>query len=205
MEPEKLSNLLCWIDDLSPRHLTLGKVMLESDYGRIYGMDLYTLGALNRSLDHIGGFGAALKNGSWLSAGALVRIQFDTAMRYFAAFLVDDPHQFAVEVLSGTMVRDIPDKTGRKMTDRYLSRKIGEKYRWFPDSYDRMSGYVHMSDIHMLAPIQASGDKTARTIGFEIGKMENCVSDRIYNSLTTTFKISTEIFLDLVEDWATTK
>ena len=193
------------IENLAPEHVSLGKEMLEADNGTFYGMDLLTLGALNRSLDHLSGFQSLIRGGSWLSAGALLRVQLDTALRYLAATLVDDPHEFAGAVMGGAKIRNMEDREGKKMTDAYLVSKLGERYPWIPASYEKMSGYVHLSSEHLSAPFYASGDDVTRTVEFEIGSMKGEVPHFIYVQLTTTFLLATEIFLEYAGNWVATK
>ena len=77
--------------ELEAVHLRLGKEMFEAFGGAMYGMDLLAAGALNRSKAHIAGFSTLIKAKNLICSGALLRLQLDTAMRFFAAFLVERP------------------------------------------------------------------------------------------------------------------
>lgn len=140
MEPtnsESLEASLLSLGRLDRAHIELGKQMFEALGGAMYGMDLLAAGALNRSKAHIAGFRALLEARNLICAGALLRLQLDTAMRFYAAFLVDQPYNFALAVLRGERVRNIKDRDGRKMTDAYLAQKLGEEFAWVPRVYER--------------------------------------------------------------------
>ena len=74
-----------------------------------------------------------------ICAGALLRLQLDTALRFYAAFRVEKPHDFALAVLDGKRVRDLKDLDGQKMTDDYLVRKLGAS---FPGFHRCMNGLL---------------------------------------------------------------
>ena len=98
---------LASLERLDKTHLELGKQMFEAFGGAMYGMDLLAAGALNRSKCHLAGFRSLLMARNLICAGALLRLQLDTALRFYAAFLVEEPHDFALAVLGGERVRDI--------------------------------------------------------------------------------------------------
>ena len=154
--------------ELEAVHLRLGKEMFEAFGGAMYGMDLLAAGALNRSKAHIAGFSTLIKAKNLICSGALLRLQLDTAMRFFAAFLVERPHDFAMSVLRGEKVRDLKDRSGKKMTDVYLCQKLGEEFEWVPRVYERTSGYVHLSSTHLMSALSPSSGADADDWTFTI-------------------------------------
>lgn len=209
MEPtnsESLEASLLSLGRLDRAHIELGKQMFEAFGGAMYGMDLLAAGALNRSKAHIAGFRALLEARNLICAGALLRLQLDTAMRFYAAFLVDQPHDFALAVLRGERVRNIEDRDGRKMTDAYLVQKLGEEFAWVPRVYERTSGYVHLSSIHLLSALGASeGALDERLLSIKISAEDKELPDTIYIEATDAFRAATDVFLRYVHGWVFTK
>lgn len=188
-------------------HLHLAKEMFEAYGGALYGMDLLAVGALNRSKAHITGFMALIEAKNMICAGALLRLQLDTAMRFFAAFLVDHPHDFAIAVLRGEKVRDLKDSTGKKMTDAYLSQKLGNEFEWVPRVYEKTSGYIHLSSTHLMSALTPSNDSDPddRRFTAKISSMDKPLPDGIYIEASDAFGAATDIILQYVQGWVFTK
>lgn len=82
---ESLEESLTRLTEMDRAHLEPGMGMAKAFGGALYGMDLLAFGALNRSKAHIAGFRALIGQRNLICAGALLRLQLDTAMRFFAA------------------------------------------------------------------------------------------------------------------------
>lgn len=209
-EPEHSDSLeesLSKLDRLDKAQLELGKQMFEVFGGALYGMDLLAAGALNRSKAHVAGFRSLLDSKNLICAGALLRLQLDTAMRFYAAFLVERPHEFALAVLSGQRVRDIKDRDGKKMTDAYLVQKLGQEFPWMPRVYERTSGYVHLSSMHLLSALHAPAEDPAdeRSFTIKISAEDKPLPEFIYIEAADAFRAATGVLLRYVHGWAVTK
>ena len=169
----------------------------------MYGMDLLTSGALNRSLAHIAGFTSLLKARNLVCAGAILRLQLDTALRYYASFLVAEPHEFALRVLAGEHIRKLRDEDDRQLTDAYLVEKLGVEFNWIPRVYERTSGYVHLSATHLMAAL--SPGESERTVEIKISADDKPLPDWIYVEALAAFSASTQVFLKYVYGWIITK
>jgi hypothetical protein len=181
--------------------------MFEAFGGAFYGMDLLAAGALNRSKAHIAGFQQLVGAKNLICAGALLRLQLDTALRFYAAFLVEQPHDFALAVLGGARVRDLKDRDGKKMTDAYLVEKLGQEFDWVPRVYERTSGYVHLSSTHLLsamAPTEGASDSD-RAITIKIAAEDKPLPAWIYIEAVDAFRAATDILLRYVHGWVFTK
>jgi hypothetical protein len=180
--------------------------MFEAFGGAMYGMDLLAAGALNRSKAYVAGFRTLLAGKNLICAGALLRLQLDTAMRFYAAFLVERPHEFALTVLAGQRVRDIKDRDGKKMTDAYLVQKLGQEFPWVPRVYERTSGYVHLSSTHLLSalhsPIESADE---RTFTIKISAEDKPLPDFIDIEAADAFRATTDVLLRYVQGWVFTK
>jgi hypothetical protein len=210
MKPTQTESLHASLDKLGhldDAHLDLGKRMFEAFGGALYGMDLFTAGALNRSKAHISGFRHLVEAKNLICAGSLLRLQLDTALRFHAAFLVEHPHEFALAVLDGKRVRDLKDRDGKKMTDAYLVEKLGKEYEWVPRVYERTSGYVHLSATHLLSamgPVEGA-DPSARSISIKIAAEDKPLPVGLYVEAVDAFVAATEILLQHVHGWVFTK
>lgn len=204
---ESLEASLVTLAELASVHLRLGKEMFEAFGGAMYGMDLLAAGALNRSRAHIAGFSTLIKAKNLICSGALVRLQLDTAMRFFAAFLVERPHDFAIAVLRGEKVRDLKDRSGKRMTDAYLSQRLGEEFDWVPRVYERTSGYVHLSSTHLMSALSPSNgvDADDRSFTVKISAEDKPLPEAIYIEASDAFRAATSILLRHVEGWVFTK
>jgi hypothetical protein len=185
----------------------LGKQLFEAFGGAMYGMDLFAAGALNRSRAHVAGFRSLIVSKNLICAGALLRLQLDTAMRFRAAFLVERPHDFAIAVLGGQRVRDIRDRDGNKMTDAYLVQKLGQEFPWVPRVYERTSGYVHLSATHLLSALHPSTEASAdeRRFTIKISAEDKPLPDFIYIETVDAFRAATDVLLRYVHGWVFTK
>ena len=131
----------------------------------------------------------------------------DTALRFHAAFLVDQPHDFALAVLGGERVRDLKDRDGKKMTDAYLVAKLGREFDWVPRVYERTSGYVHLSQTHLIGALRLreAVSESDRSMTIKISAKAKPLPSWIYIEAVDAFRAATEILLRYVHGWAFTK
>ena len=132
---------------LEKTHLELGKQMFEAADGHVWPLDILANATLNRSLGLLHAFTDLIKKKNFMTAAVILRLQLDNCLRLYGAWLVDDPHDFAVNVFEGKHIRRIKAKDGKLMTDRYLVSKMAEKIEpKVIGLYEDTSGYVHLSD-----------------------------------------------------------
>jgi hypothetical protein len=204
---ESLDASLAKLKRLEDAHLELGKEMFEAFGGALYGMDLLAAGALNRSKAHIAGFRQLIGVKNMICAGAVLRLQLDTALRFHAAFLVEQPHDFALAVLGGRRVRDLKSRDGKKMTDAYLVERLGEEFDWVPHVYERTSAYVHLSATHLLSAMGLTEDTSEldRSITIKIAAEDKPLPIWIYIEAVDAFRAATDILLRYVHGWVFSK
>jgi hypothetical protein len=187
-------------------HLSLFKQMAGAYGGAFYGMDLLAFGALNRSKAQIAGFKVLVRSKNLICAGAILRLQLDTALRFYASFLVAEPHKFALDVTAGKRIQDIKDMDGHKMRDAYLVKQLGKVYEWVPRVYERTSGYVHFSSVHIISAItRKPGDDSERKIEIKMSAKDKVLPPELYVEIVDTFIASTEILLTYVHGWVFSK
>ncbi len=194
------------LEALADDHMAIGRSMTEAYGGALYGMDLLAYGALNRSRAHLTGFTSSIQARNLLCAGASLRLQLDTVLRFSAAWLVADPHAFASDVLRGTRVRNLTDRTSKKMTDAYLVQVLSRQFEWVERVYERTSGYVHFSDVHLLSAITRAEDESGeRILELKISDADKPLPTALYVEAIEAFAECTRVLLWYVTGWTVTK
>lgn len=157
--------------------LMLAKSILNGE------QDLYFWSAIDKSLKLIDSFLFAFEKRNITVLAALTRMQMDCVLRTFATTLVDDSEVFCKKVLCDEQqINYIKDKTGKKMTDKYLCESLGE-FLNLPiyDLYKKVSGYVHFSSSSFFNSVRTTG---VNSITMKISK-ENIFGDEaIYKRLS---------------------
>lgn len=190
------------LDEKKKTLTTLCMRMMQADGGKAFSLDLLAMAVFKRALAVAGGFRALVKQTNFLCAAALVRLQMDSALRFVAASLVDDPHDLARRVMAGEHIRKIPDRHGKKMTDRYLLGEIAKVAPWARDAYDKASGFVHLSDVHMFSPVTRVGN---RRVSLAIGEQDSHVHPTRWIELVSMFNAATDLVVWAMESWTQTK
>lgn len=186
-------------------HFGLGKKLVEAYDGTDYGLDYLALGSINKSLSLHTAFCDLIEKGNVVAAAPLAKIQLDNALRFFAAYLVENPHEFALEVMRGTKVEDLKDMNGIEMHDPYLLDKLSLEIHFIKNLYNTTNGFVELSDQHVFQTIskidkmKAGGFKTPNLIG------EDKYSDELYTAVVEDFKSCTEILFNYLEGWIYTR
>lgn len=183
--------------------IDLAKEMITA--ADLYQMDLLTTAVLNRSLALIDGFVGLMRSNNALAALHLVRLHLDSLLRYSAAWLVDDPGAFAMQVFGGKQVRKIRDRTGTLMLDKYLVDKLSEEYAWVSSVYAQTSGYVHLSEKHYHSALRKKAGKDERMVEAVISKDDKFIPYILKLDATgATFEI-TQCIYEYVFGWTDTK
>jgi len=194
------------LDKLQARSVEIGELgarIMTACGGNCYPLDMLFLAALNRTYAQISGFVAMLKARNFICAAPLVRLQLDTALRLFAGTLVDDPHDFTIQVLQGTQVRQLRSRDGEKMVDAYLVKKLAELYPWVSDVYSHTSGYIHLSEKHFFSSVGALDGENEVT--FKISAEDSNVTEADYEEAMGAFSAAIDIVRQLAVDWVFAK
>lgn len=177
--------------------------MIKTYGGAIYSMDFLVAAALNRTRANIKAFIQLIRDRNLVIAGALLRIQIDTALRVSAAFLVDDPHGFANRVLQGDRIDRINDRNGARLTDRSLVNALSPDFPWLERVYEKTSGYIHLSGTHIhhiFNNIQEDGH-----FQIKVAEMDRDLPDELYTEAIEAFFESIQILFKYVDGWIFTK
>lgn len=201
MSPE-LEQRISHIDGLLEGHLEALQEMLQADEAKIFGLDLLAIAALKRSMSLCSAFSLLVRNNNYLSSAALVRLQLDTCLRFFASFIVEEPHDFALQMLKGIPVRDMLDRTGKRMTDRYLVNLLGKEHDWMPRVYAETSGFIHLSEKHMLS---VWGAGTGESFPAIVGPADEHIADHFWIEMADGFIACTDALFVHLRGWIFTK
>lgn len=189
---------------LEEHQLELWQRMLRAYGSALYPLDLLATGASNRSAALCSGFRSLIKGRNIICAAPLLRLQIDTALRFYAAFLVDEPHGFASAVLKGIPVRKLKDKTGKLMHDSYLISCLSKQYPWVAKVYETTSGYIHLSATHISLAIESTDEQT-EDFEMQVGAGDKELPERTYVEAIEAFCAVTRVLHYYVEGWTVTK
>lgn len=200
---KKVENKIREIQKLQDDHLDVGKYLLTVADGTQYPFDLLAYAALNRSLALLNGFIDLMKSPNFIAAAPLLRLQLDNCLRFYAGYLVTDPHAFAIQVLSGKAINKQKSSDGKALSDHYLCTILSVEYPWVLDVYKNTSGYIHLSEKHIFHSVRSSND--GKGLNISIGETDRFVPTDLYLEVIEAFKKTTEILLKYVYSWAYTK
>jgi len=130
-------------------------------------MDHLAFGAAKRAISTASAFRLMIESRNMTCARSLLRIHIDTALRFSAAWMVDDSNGFAKRVLQNERIDRMKDKHGNRLSDAYLVKTREPEYPWLPAVYEKLCGYVHFSGEHIYDSIAAIDDEQ-NTIAFQI-------------------------------------
>ena len=139
----------------------------------MYPMDMVIIGIVKRCLSTTSALEKLVLEWNMTCSRAVLRMQLDTVLRLSAFWLSPDLQKMAMDVMGGKQINKTKDRDNCKMTDSYLSRKLGERFDWIPRVYKYTSGYIHLSERHLFDPIREINDKEG-TVNFVI-------NDKDYN------------------------
>lgn len=200
---DRVKLLVNELRDIEGEHIKVGMQIMKAAGGKIYPLDLLAIPVLNRSIALLSGFCDLIERKNFISAAPLIRLQLDNLLRFQAGWLVDKPHDFAIEVFAGKRIRDMRDRDGRKMTDVYLVDKISETYPKLKKVYKDTSGFIHLSDKHIyssLGQLKNDGQFTMK-----VGVSDSFVLERDYIAAVNVFAEITGILFSYLNGWALTK
>jgi hypothetical protein len=113
---ENVAQAIQNLRNLREDHKLIGKYLKDT----FFPPDILAVAVLNRSMCLVSGFASLVEAQNLVAAAPFVRLQLDNGLRFFAASLVDSADDFTMQVLNGTVIRKIKDKSGKNLTDQYL-------------------------------------------------------------------------------------
>lgn len=115
---------------------------------------LLGMGVGRRALALSSGFRSMVGQCNSLCAMPMVRMQLDTAIRFYAGFFVVDHQQFCRDVLDGKQINKMKSDEKKQMQDKYLVERVAKSNPWMINVYEITSGYIHFSRHHIREAIR---------------------------------------------------
>lgn len=149
----------------------------DEDHGYLYPL---LMASCKRSASLATSFVLLARANQYMVAAALIRMQLDNALRFYAGLIVKDKEAFHSHFLLGTQsIGDMKDIDGNLMKDWYLKKKLNSMLPGITKIYDETSGYVHLSSAHFNKHVKFS-EKTDTSFEIEFSMSGD---DEISNNL----------------------
>jgi hypothetical protein len=205
-EPLPVSELTA-LRALSGTHHQVAKALFTPTPRPIYHLDFVLVAALNRSLCLLKAFASLIDARNLVAAAPLLRLQIDTCLRLHACTLVADLDQFAAAILGGASVRDLRDRSGNKMADRYLLDSLAQHVPGLTEPYEHTNGYVHLSSKHIFNSLGVP--EAARNfvpgmsdlpLNLKVSDDDHFVTTEAYREFILYFHRVTSLLLEMVRN-----
>jgi len=197
-----MESALSALEALIERHAEVGKDLYDRCEASLFPADTVALAVLDRSMSLIRGFVLLARNGDYIPAAGLLRMQLDNVLRFYGIKMSGDPHGVANKVIQGVALRKIADSSGEKMTDARLKELLAITNPWVNHVYALSSGYIHLSEQHVMHLMQRSARDENGVRQLAIGDEDEYLSEEQRLDLANTFLVIARGVLKLVESWA---
>ena len=166
----------------------------------IYVVDFVIFGALKRTLSLSDGFRRHIRDRNFTCAGALLRLQLDTAMRLYGGSLHGSPSVYAEAIFHGERIDRLKDRKGRRMTDSYLAEQMNEHYPWVRKMYAELCDFIHFSNRHIFAAAEKLNERD-RSFSLVLGPKDPQRPDSDYFEILDAFSQTLRVTSDLAAGW----
>lgn len=203
--PESVENLLAKLGQLKDQVTQQLVSAWTADEARLFSTDLVALGVARRTYAVVEGFVTLLRQRNPLCCGALLRLQLDTAMRFYACWLVDKPEEVALALLDDRHLDKIKSREGKWLADAYLHEQLSKQYGdWVSRVYRNTSGFVHFTGRAMLdASTKHDADARSKTVSLQ-GPGRIWTEPEMVE-MVSAFVESVGITVNLLYSWSYTK
>lgn len=134
--------------------------------------DLYCASIVDKCSRLIDGFILMIESRNLACAGILLRVLLDNCLRTYALYIAESKEEvFRTLVDSETELKNLRDKSGKKMKDHYLIEEISKLDQEFKLVYRQASGYVHHSEKAFYGMnLDIDNDELTLGIGLELSE-----------------------------------
>lgn len=181
----------------------LSKQMMEPGQD-LFPIDMLAIGVINRSLSLLTGFITLILDNNYIAAVHLTRPHLDNFLRFYASWLVDNPHDFALNVMKGVQIDKLKDRKGKLLRDRHLVETASNEFPWMQNVYKESSGFIHLSKKHVFTSTSIK-DGEQLTVEFRISKEDKYVPDISKLEACECMIEITNCIIKLLEGWIWTK
>ncbi len=207
MKNTENTQLLKWLSILDRDQkltITITGEMLRAAAGAIFPMDMFAIAASKRCLATNKAFIQLVNDQNLVCSRALLRTHIDTAVRFSAAWFVDDGQKFASDVIAGERIDKIKDANGKRLTDAHLIECRSHELRWLPVVYQTLSGYVHLSASHFHSAVRDLNDET-RQFNLAITPDDSDMPEPAWVEMVECFHDCTVYFHKFLRSWCVKK
>ena len=190
------------LEELSKKHGEIGNSLSHACNASYFPADSLAFSVLERSLQLLKGFCLLMRNGGYVCAVPLFRMQLDSVLRFYGIVTMDDPHGTAQLVIDGKKLTGIKGMDGKNMTDKRLVERLSVENPQIQGVYDAACSYVHFSQEHFVL-FAARSKKISKDGNRKIGIGDDDAHIQMENKLglINDFKVITKAVLNLVEQW----
>lgn len=183
--------------------LAAWQAMIGGDGAPMFPLDLLASGAVKRAVSALSAMKLLVESWNMVTARSLLRTHIDTSLRFSAAWLVENPHEFATLVISGKSINKMKDRDGERLTDARLVKVRSSDYPWLPNVYDSLCGYVHFSASHLCDAVVSMRDDG--TMNLLISETDLNFPESSWLEVIECFRESSAILVDFLDGYAITK
>jgi hypothetical protein len=184
--------------------LKVGLATLSAGQGAMFPLDLMALGAVKRSVSTASAIVAMVESSNMVCARTLLRTHIDTSLRFSAAWLVQNPHEFASLVLKGERIDRLKDRQGKRLTDAHLVEMRSAECPWLPAVYSNLSGYIHFSSSHIADSVGVI-DEARNSLTFEVSPTDAKFPEFSWLEVLDCFRETTELLAKYLHGYRLTK
>ncbi|MFA5238601.1 MAG: hypothetical protein WC476_02680 [Phycisphaerae bacterium] len=204
MNTDKIEDKLKKLKEHIALYKKLWIMTARADGGALFPIDLLSTAVTHRAMCLVSGFCEMIEKKNFICAAPMIRLNLDNLLRFYATWLVDDPHSFAENILEGRAVGKLKDRTGQKMSDKYLAEKLSNEYPWIPRVYRETSGYIHLSSKHYFNTVRDVHNED-RSTTVAIGPNDTSITNEVREEAIDAMIAISEAVLRYLHGWAFTK
>jgi hypothetical protein len=176
---------------------------LAHEGATMFALDILAFGAAKRAISATSALKQLIESWNMVTGRTLLRTHIDTSLRFSAAWLVDNPHDFAKKIIAGERLDKIKDRKGNQLRDAYLVECMAPSRPWLPEVYKQLSGFVHFSGAHVFASV-ASMDGEG-SLSFQMSEYDLDYPEESWIELIDCFREATEILSNYLQGYIVTK
>lgn len=200
---EPVQAALLRLDDDRQTLLAVWEAMIGGTGAPIFPLDLLASGAVKRGVSAAAAIKVLVESWNMVSARSLLRTHLDTALRFSAAWLVENPHEFATLAISGRPINKLKDREGKALTDARLVEIRSTDWPWLPKVYESLCGYVHFSATHLFDAVESVDEEGQ--IELLISEADADFTESSWLELIHCFREGTAMLVKFLNGYAITK
>jgi hypothetical protein len=196
-----MSTTLEALEELDSRLIKTAQSLFLACEASLYPADLLAIAVANRALCLLNSFLLLIRNGGYIAAAGILRMQLDNVLRLGGVIATADPHDVANQLINGTALAKIKDSQGEKMRDARLRKVVAARLSWVDKTYSLSSDYIHLSKQHILHVLQRSPFNADGHRELEIGSDDAYLDDDQREDLIAAFQTVTLEVITTIEAW----